>query len=334
VKLILCFFLFCLQFVSVGLQAIELNEKKVAKTSTTSIEDDDDDSDDIEIGDFALDLVNGTHEVVSDSIIGVSDMIDNFFVEERMEEEGSSTRVHLSYFISEDIFGNLEHDYLFKARLSLPKTQNRLRLVVESTVNPEEDENLVAGSTDEERNSSFSTSLQYIFKKSKYWQVSSQAGVRFVVPPDPFAKLRIRRLFTYDQWIIRFVETLFITAAEGFGESSVLEFEHPIAKKLHFRSRSDLTVSQEVEDIIFIKTFSVYQKLTERQYLVYSTGTDIKVENSFPLQRYYLNMRFRHNFYKKWAFYEVVPEINFKRENDFEMLPLIFFKIDIVFGKI
>jgi len=289
-----------------------------------------------EIGDIALDLMDEVHGVLSSNLLSISDQIDSFFVDDRMEEEGSNTQVIFSYYISEDIYGNFDHDYLFKARLSLPKTQDRLRLVVESTVNPnqESEGNQLGGSVSEERDSDFTTALQLIFKKTKYWQVSSKTGVRFAVPPDPFSQLRIRRLFFYDEWVTRLIETVFLSKSQGFGTSTALEVDHGLVKSLYFRSRSELTIAEEVEDVHFAQQFSIYQRITDRKMWVYSVGSDAVVEQNPYITRNYMNVRFRHNVYKKWVFYEVVPELSFERENDFDMLPIMFFKIDIVFGRV
>jgi len=289
-----------------------------------------------ELSDIAFDIVDEVHGVVSGNIINISDQIDNFFVADRMEDEGSNTQVIFSYYISEDIYGNFQNDYLFKARLSLPKTQDRLRLVVESTVSPnqENEDNQLGGSINEDRNSDFTTALQLIFKKTKYWQVSSKTGVRFAVPPDPFSQLRIRRMFFYNEWVTRLVETFFISQSQGIGESTALEVDHAIRGGLYFRSRSELTVAEKVDDMNFIQQFSIYQKITDRKMWVYSVGSEAVLKHNPLVNRNYMNVRFRHNVYKKWVFYEVVPELSFERENDFDMLPIMFFKIDMVFGKV
>ena len=292
--------------------------------------------DDIEIGDFALDLVDGFHESVSGEVINISDQIDNFFVDERMEVEGSNTQVLYSYFVSKDIYGNVEHDYLFKARLSFPKTEGRLRLVVESTFDASQygEDNQTGGSVNEERNSDFTTAMQLIFTKTKYWQVSNKTGIRFTVPPDPFTQLRIRRLFFYDEWVARVVETFFVSQSQGFGESTGLEFDHTIIDGFFFRSRSELIVAEKVEYASFTHRFSIYQRLANKLMLVYSTGIESEIRQNLHLNRNYVNARFRHNFYKKWAFYEIVPELSYDRDNDFKVLPLILLKLDIVFGKV
>ena len=331
VKILLCLLLLGYQMTYFDIVASERNPDKVDECEDTGTCDDD-----IEIGDMALDLLNDVHDTVSSKLIGLSDQIDNFFVSERMEAEGSNTQVLFSYFVSEDIHGNVEHDYLFKARLSLPKTEGRLRLVVESSLDPvlDGEDSSTGGSVNDERNSDFTTALQLIFTKSKYWQVSSKTGIRFVVPPDPFTQLRIRRLFFYDGWVTRAVETFFVSQSEGFGESTALELEHAITKDFYFRSHTELTVVEKVENPDFTQRFSIYQRLAPKLMLVYSAGTENEVRPNLHVIRNYINARFRHNFYKKWAFYEIVPELSYDRKNDFEVLPLILLKLDIVFGKI
>jgi len=306
------------------------SETSISNKSGNALED----TDDIEIGDLAEDVVNEVHRSVSENIIAVSDQIDSFFVAERMESEGSHTQLVFSYYVSEDMNLKLGHDYLFRARLSFPKTQNRLRLVVESTVDSlQEGDEFFGGSTTNETDNDFSAALQLIFAKNEHWQVGSKTGVRFVVPPDPFTQLRIRRLFLYQKWVFRLVETLFVSQSQGFGESTGLEIEHTVFKSFYFRSSSELTVAEKVDDIMFEQNLSLFQPLTKHKMIVYSTGLEVIIESPPLMDRYFINARYRHNFYKKWAFFEIIPEISFDRENNFEFLPIIFLKLDIIFGK-
>jgi len=289
------------------------------------------------LDDLAEKLANDIHESLSDNLIFISDAIDNFFVDERIDDEGSHSRLIVSYLVDVADLDSIHSEYLLKLRLHLPKTQNKLRLVVESSVNFEDSDQIedAVNLREVSENAEYSTALQFVFTESKYWQLSSNAGVRFSDPPNPFVRLRLRRLFFLGKWESRFTQTVFWFSEEGVGEVSSLDFERTLNKNFFFRSTSKATIAEEEEGIATgNQNFSLFQKRSVKRGFVYSVGVNGVFDDHSYIEKYYLNVRFRHNFYKKWAFYEVIPGYDFPRENNFSKKPFFIIKLDVVIGKV
>ncbi len=286
----------------------------------------------------AEEFADGIHESLSDNIIYYSNMLDNFFVDERMDDEGSHSRVVLGYLTSTDDLQYIHSEYLLKVRLHLPKTQNKLRLVVESSIDfdQEVDEfNIADDLKDAGKNAEYSTALQFIFSESELWQVSSSAGMLFSTPLNPFLRIRLRRLFLLGEWESRLTQTFFWFNEEGMGETTSLDFERKMNNAFFFRTSSKATIVEEDPTVVSAnQNFSLFQQLSSKTGLVYSIGADGVLNSPSHVSRYYINTRFRHNFYKKWAFYEVVPAVEFNREMQFEASPVLLLRLDIVIGKV
>ena len=47
---------------------------------------------------------------------------------------------------------------------------------------------------------------------------------------------------------------------------------------------------------------------------------------------YWVEVRYRKNFYKNWLFYQVTPGLTRPREFDFETLPRLELKLEAVYG--
>ena len=282
----------------------------------------------------ALEMVDEVHDSLSYRLVSASNYIDNFFSDKRMEEEGSKSKIVLSYFSGYDDFSGASNAYSLRAQLHFPKTQRRLRLVIEG----DEEENIESVADKPVQAESVNkfedlkAALQYIFVRSEYWQISANTGIRFTVPLDPFAKLRIRRLFFVDSLTLRLTQSVFVFKSDGWGETSTFDIEKKLNENYFFRKTSKVTAIRDTGERSFAQTWSVFQDIGEKKILVYTLGWNVDLTSPPRGILYYLNTRFRHNFYKKWAFYELIPMLSFDRANSFDMSPGFFVKLDIVFG--
>lgn len=284
-----------------------------------------------------LSFADKLQESLSEQLISISDSIDNFFVNERMDYEGSRSRVVLSYFLRFNEFQAPRSEYLIRARLNFPKTQHKLKLVVESSVgldNVAEDGEVSRDLINAQDDAQYSTALQFVFSETKNWQVTSSAGMRFATPLDPFLRLRFRRHFFNHDWIFRLVETFFWYEQEGFGEYTEFNAERKLSDIYYFRSSSKLSISEDAPDLNFTHRFTIIERITDRKAMAYSVGMESQLNQPAAISRYYTNIAFRHNFYKKWAFYEIIPELSFPRKSDYKLSPSILFVLDVVIGKI
>lgn len=284
-----------------------------------------------------LHLVDNVHASISEHLISVSNYIDNFFSNERMEEEGSKSKIILSYFVAHDGFLGTSSDYIIKARLHLPKTEGRLRLIINGRDENETDavvgiRNSPNQNKTESRLAELKAAIQYVLLSSKLWQVNANTGLRFSVPLNPFARFRIRRLFFIKEFKLRFAESLFWYKLTGIGKSTSFDVEKGLGELFFFRSSSRVTAIKDTNELSFSQSFSIFQDISRKKILIYSIGSNADLNLPATMSTYYINTRYRHNFYKRWAFYEVVPSLFFERFNEFKTSPGILLRLDVVLG--
>ena len=330
-KVFVCYLFLCLfiPLAAMGDQHFPMEKNRgstIEPTAESAIEP--------KIEEKALGIVDGVHGSVSGQLIFISNYLDNFFSSERMDEESSRSKVVLSYLTGYDHYLGSSNEYVLRAQLHFPKTERRLRLVIDSS----EDE---VGASEagepvqpeqEGKINDLKAALQYIFVKSKYWQVSTNTGIRFSVPLDPFAKLRIRRLFFVDGLTLRLTQSVFWFTSDGWGETTSFDVERKLNDKYFFRSTSQVSAVRDTGAKTFSQSFSLFQDVGERKIMVYTLGMSADLNSPAIVTRYYVNAHFRHNFYKKWAFYELVPGISLDRGNSFNASPGFVIRFDIVFG--
>lgn len=279
-------------------------------------------------------MVDGVHNTLSDHLILISNYVDNFFADKRMEEEGSNSKMVLSYLTSYDQFRGAKNEYTLKARIHLPKTEKRLRLIIDSNVDDESvaDANTKNLAVSETRFNELRTALQYILLHSKLWQVSAHTGIRFSIPLNPYAKLRVRRLYFVNSFKLRLIQSVYWYKTEGWGETTSFDIEKSLSKRYFFRSNSQAVAIRDTGQFTFAQTFSIFQDLGKKKIMVYSVGSNADLTLPAVTKTYYFNAKLRHNFYKKWAFYEAVPGVTWERENNFDASAGFLFRLDIVFG--
>jgi len=280
----------------------------------------------------ALGLIDNVHASLSGRLIATSNYIDNFFVNARMDEEGSKSKVLFSYVAGYDVFRGGSSTYSLRAQLHLPKTQRRLRFIIDGDEARNDAENNIEQAGNISRIEELKAALQYIFLNSKVWRVSANTGVRFEIPLDPFAKLRIRRLFFVGGLTFRLTQSVFYFKSDGWGGTGILDIEKPLSDIYFFRSSSRITAMRDSGERAFSQSWSVFQDMGNKKLMAYTLGMNADLTSPAVTTLYFMKMRYRYNFYKKWAFYEIAPALSFDRDNDFSPSPGVIVKLDIVFG--
>lgn len=287
---------------------------------------------------MAQDISDVFHEKVSDSIESTANFLDDFFVSEHSEAEGSKTQVLFSYIGTVDDALAGRSQYFLNARLHLPKTENKFRILIQNAVDFESEvdadaANIEGADRPFEPVTEYTAALQYVFAETRLWRVSSRAGMSFSVPVDPFYRFRVRRLIPGTLLDTRLVQELYWSDSERFIEKSTIHLEKLLAPKYFARLRYEFQWGSLNEQFTLVNGFAIYQKIKQRRAVRYDVGYQAGLNNRFDLQRVFINVRYRRNILKSWMFYEAIPEF-FRDETDWQQTRFQFiFKLDFVFGK-
>lgn len=281
----------------------------------------------------ALESLTPTHEIMSQGVTDFANWLDSFFGDERIYEESQNSHIKLYLLqISEDE-QNPRYDAQLKGKLTLPGTQRKLKLLIEST--PEE----TAGDTEAEsltqavESQEQSIGLRYIQRDTPQWRVQTDAGVRFRGGLDSFLRLRIRRQFLADLWTFRLAETVFWYDSKGVGETTRLDSERRIAEHYLFRSTTFATWLKDNEYFDLGQDFYLFHDISRRRAVVYQAGVAGISEPDVHTTQYLLSVRLRQQLHHDWLYFEINPRITYPEEEDFDAVKSIIFKLEIIFGK-
>jgi hypothetical protein len=66
--------------------------------------------------------------------------------------------------------------------------------------------------------------------------------------------------------------------------------------------------------------------------LVYSWANSFVTHPSHRLEAVTLSVRYRQRLWRDWLYYEVVPQLSFPREENFDITPGINLRLEMLFG--
>ncbi len=281
-------------------------------------------------------LLKQSHKGISETIGSFSNSIDIFFADPRMDVESNGSRLKLNLLSN---FTNKEPAVFTNSvnfRLDLPRTKKKWNFILVSfskSLTENNDEALDAESPDESvRNQDYFAGLRYFTKKSRNFNVSTDAGVKLVWPPDPFAQLRLRESLFVANWEFRFTQALFWFQSRGIGANIGVDLDRPLNYKRLFRFANNAGWLKDEETTNFNHSFNILETLSSQDGIAYSTGVTSLANPTPILQAYFVTVRYRRKLYANALFAEVQPVGTWPRNRNFAFRPGIILRLELVMG--
>jgi len=288
-----------------------------------------------------LKAADQNQENVSQRLHRFSSYVDKFFAEDSYVQESNDSRMRLSLVNQYQKYATPTLRPRMSLLLSLPNTQNRWRIRFQSDDELEsEEKNNQTNLIEDTGDTTYSTAISRILRASDLIDIRADAGIKFRTPIDPFTKLRIRRSFLFDKTEIRLTETFQWRDSQGKTASSALDLEYPIALNYFFRSHSEIIYWDINSFWSGSQSLTIYDQLDSKSVIAYAIGVGGQNEDEFHTRKkdqvndYWVELRYRKNFYKDWLFYQVSPGLIRPRDFDFETLPRLELKLEVLYGNL
>ena len=269
-------------------------------------------------------------EYVDEKLQVWSQRIDSFFGGDTAFEEsvGSYGSVRLETEIQDD--GSLDFRLKGRVKLALPRTERRWKLVLQpdSEADGTDDTGEAPAAPDEDDN--LTAALRFLNTDTANWKATTDFGVRFTIPLDPYVRLRIRRNWFVSDWLVRGTETLSWYNSDGFAARTALDLERRSGRDDYFRSSSVAKWTHEDQLFDLGQTFSLFRRLSTHRAIEYQVGFYGKTEPVILLTENLVRVRFRQLIHRDWLFFEAAPEIVWPRDENFSATPSITFKLEAI----
>jgi len=284
--------------------------------------------------------VDSAHEKVSAKVASSAAWLDSFFDNERVVQEENKSTLRLISAISKEKDESIEYNTQFRLKLILPRTNERLKLIISGNGEneldldntPQDDIRQDFENRDEQN---ISLSLWYSFLSTPKRNLNVHVGLRLrSASPVVYAGPRYRQLFKYKLWDIRFIETIRWYTDEGWESKTSLDFERAVFKKCLFRNNIQGSWFEGKNGYFYNINFFVYHPLSFRRALVYEWTNSFETRPAHQLTEIALRVRYRQKIWRDWLFVEIAPQVSFSKEKDFDTIPGIFVRFEAIFGKV
>lgn len=276
---------------------------------------------------------------LSEKILGFATDMDRFFGNDRNYQEPNKSVVQLDLARATGYGGDGKLVLSARANLSLPSTEKRLHLLIES--NPDQN---VSGEPTTNQNTaitnqvsgpqSYGLALRYgeVKEELKALNISADAGLKFQgINVNPFVRARTSYSMPLDTWRLKAAESVYWFNTIGLGETTQVDFEHVISEPVLFRATSNATWLKDQQNFDLRQDFSIYHTLNERTALLYQASV-IGVSNpQVEVTEYIAQVLYRYRLHRKWMFFELNPQLVFPKVNNFTPSFALTMRLEMLF---
>ena len=278
--------------------------------------------------------IDRIHRRLSGGVGESAQNVDEFFGDENYESEATNTRLRLRFDTFFEEHEDVDFKGRFNLRLSLPRTNKRLKLIFSGTPDDsvEDDIGTVAGSREEDN---LDASLAYTAVDTAKQNFSLRTGIS----SGPAWWIGPRyRLYTKlgPIWGFRFTQLFRWLTDDGWEFRSTFDFERKVSEKFFFRTTARGIYNQDDwgdDGYKYRLQAELFQYVTPNIGLRYEWINLFLTKPDNHLDEIVLKFGYRQRIWRKWLFFEIVPQASFPEERDFEFVPGIMFRVEANFGK-
>lgn len=290
--------------------------------------------------DRGMDYLLIQHRSISTQVEVMARAIDRYFAGEGALAEDNETymRVRLAETWIEG--GRWEEDNDLKFRLDLPATKDRYRFVV--AYRPDDEEETLADRTlpsstarpTDGEQSFFAGAVRTVKDEARHWEGRAQLGIKARWPLDPFVRLNSRReVRISDHWALNVRNGGAWYTSSGFRTEHSLAFDRILTPAALFRTTTSAQWREEDDTLEFAQVFDLFHSIDQRRLLDYQIGVLGNSWSHSHVNIYYASVIYRQDLYRQWLYLNLVPQIAFPREENFNDIVSFTAGIEIFFNQ-
>ena len=288
---------------------------------------------------FRKNRVDRAHRNFSNGIVYFSNEVDAFFADDKHAGLPNRSSLKLSFITN---FREASGPYTvpdINYSLVLPRTEKRLRLVLENENEDIQNETYATNYQRQRANrnrspqDSTAAGIRYMVEKSgiKFYQ---DTGVIVDVPPKAFVRWTVRKEIMLRDWLLKLREQIRWVNTTGIRSTLNIDFDRGLTRNLLLRMVNDTLWNDTDYTVTFENGPSLFQRIDEKKALQYHAHVITNNKPNFEVSNYLLQITYRQNVYKDWLFMNLTPFVNFPRELNFHRTPGFLFRFDMIFGSI
>ena len=282
-----------------------------------------------------ISLLDGPQQLISSGFDSFIKGVDEFFSDEKVEYESNKSFIRLTADIVFSEGGELGFGGSSKAKIDLPNTKRKWKLVFQS--DPTEEREDIGNSPEDTpleaaEDKSYFAGVEGFWDEFRDWKLRSSIGLKLNSSLELFIRFRANRDYQLSEnWHAYLRNTLYNFTSSGYGFRSSLEFDHKLNEDLLFRAKTSARWEEETEFWEMGEIFSLTHRLSPKKAIIYQAGVFGISEPTIFATDYLLQMRYRRLVHSDYLFLELVPRISYQKDNDFEAEYSFTIRTEIVF---
>lgn len=294
----------------------------------------------------AVDYVDDAQRQASERFGNFMAQVDGFFGDAGSNDDAVSNRSWARIRLDAQKPGGEDIDVgpSFKLRAVLPETERRFKLLfsTEDGDNEQSGQNaevVQAPGRNDDQNASLA--LRFIRTARDTGGLSFDLGVR---QRDSEIQYFTRVNTTFkgqlsELWFARAANNYYYFSKSGFENRLAFDFRRPLFSRedFFFRSNTDFNWRKRQKGAIIGQTLGFYKQFGSRKSFAfealagYHTSLNTGVSDRF--RGHEVRIRWRHNVWRPWFFYEIWPVVSWSANNDYEKAYGGLVRLEVVIGQ-
>jgi hypothetical protein len=224
-----------------------------------------------------------------------------------------------------------------RVKINLPMTNDKLQVVLARDIanvivsESQRDAEVAAGQIPADNNPYLG--LRALMVDTLSLHLSATAGLRVRNGPDPFARLRVERIFSAGDWRIPLSETLLWRRSEETSATTQVGFLRPAGKDSFVSFYSTATWRQVTGSFDLGQFLTYTHKIDLRSLYSGEIGVLGQTDPYTRATAYSIALRYRRQIHRDWLLFEVRPQLVYPRDHDFRPIPSLTLQLEMYLGQ-
>lgn len=261
------------------------------------------------------DFLDKSHRKISQEVRELGLKLDDFFSNERYDYETPKSRLRVTTGLKWDSDDDLELRTRLRLKMSLPNLERKFSVIVgedsdDRIENNEDIKTAIRELTEVDKND-YSAGLRFDVPSPADFKlkVNLDGGVKFRSENELYSKLRIRKSFSTDEWVLRLTNKITWETDDGFENQLTFEFEKILNENNLIRVITFGVWREEQTFIDYGHQYEWFRIIDENQAIQYSIGFFGHTESYPFFEASRIQVNYKRRILKKWLFVEIIPEI-------------------------
>ncbi|MBM9537554.1 hypothetical protein [Desulfobulbus alkaliphilus] len=272
------------------------------------------------------------HSLVSSAVADSIDSIDQFFGDDRFDDENRRSRLFTGIGVKYEQEEGFSLVTDLSLRIALPRLENRLLFFVDGFV-IDDDPDSISYVFETAKESDSDVGLRRIFSRDEFRSLNTDIGIRLGSTSQVFGRVRGRLLIPMDLWQLQLSQRVTWFTSDGLVTTSEVRFDRPMANDYLFRSTTSLTWEENESGWTPEQSLALFKELSPRRsWRLVLAGTWPESPHT-TAANYSTILTYRQRLHRDWLFLDIAPGVEFPQENNYHANALITAKFEVIFRK-